>query len=438
MRPKPDARRPARRPVVAALALAAASCGGGGGGGGGGSGGEIPADCVRSQSGLICGDGGGTPATQRIGTPTAATLGRERATLQTGEFLAGRTGQHPLLTINADAAYSRGWTGTGSLALVMDSGIEATHTEFEGQIEAAMDFTDDSGAAADTSSRGHGTAVASVLAGRRHYDRPGTCGSSGSGLPFCFMHGVAFDAKLLVAKVTASRTGNPGIDIATELTAELMRWESALSWGEAQGATVANLSRGLPLSNLRTSDVTDRGDGIYTIAEGSPWSRFGFGAAALNARQWQRALGADSEMVLVVAAGGGLLRGERGRPYPNFPGVMATEVDDDGNLRLGGRMLVVGSWDFRGRLTSSSNGAGHLCRNWDADANTCNDHTASGISSSSPLPRRSLAERTGTAAPTQAPSPQSSLTDTSVVQAPALRRRRWPAPSPSCARCGPI
>ena len=349
MRPKRNAMHPARRPVVAALALAAASCGGGGGG------------------------GGGTPAAERIGTPTAATLGQERATLRTGEFLSGRPNEHPLLTIKADAAYSRGWTGAGSLALVMDSGIDATHLEFGGQIEAAMDFTDDSGAAADTSSRGHGTGVASVLAGRRHYDRPGTCGSSGSGLPLCRMHGVAFDAKLLVAKVTASRTGNPGVDTATELTAELRRWNRALSWGEAQGATVANLSRGLPLSNLPTSDVTDRGDGIYTIAEGSPWSRFGFGAAALNAREWQRALGADSEMVLVVAAGGGLFRGEGGRPYPNFPGVMATEVDDDGNLRLGGRMLVVGSWDFRGRLTSSSNGAGHLCRNWDADANTCND-----------------------------------------------------------------
>ena len=377
MRPKRNAMHPARRPVVAALALAAASCGGGGGGGGGGSGGEIPADCVRSQSGLICGSGGGTPAANQIGTPTAATLGRDRAALRTGEFLTGRTGrpndEHPLLTINADAAYSRGWTGAGSLALVMDSGIDAAHREFEGQIEAAMDFTDDSGAAADTSSRGHGTGVASVLAARRHYDRPGTCGPTGSGLPLCDMHGVAFDAKLLVAKVTASRTGNPGVDIATELTAELRRWNRALSWGEAQGATVANLSRGLPLSNLPTSDVTGRGDGIYTIAEGSPWSRFGFGAAALNAREWQRALGADSEMVLVVAAGGGLLRGEGGRPYPNFPGVMATEVDDDGNLRLSGRMLVVGSWDFRGRLTSSSNGAGHLCRNWDADANTCND-----------------------------------------------------------------
>ncbi|MDD9864440.1 MAG: S8 family serine peptidase [Gammaproteobacteria bacterium] len=349
MRPKRNAMHPARRPVVAALALAAASCGGGGGG----SAGEIP-------------------ATERIGTPTAATLGRERATLQTGEFLGSSSlerDRSALLAIKADAAYSRGWTGAGSLALVMDSGIDAAHPEFQGQIEAAMDLTDDSGAANDPD--GHGTGVASVLAGRRHYDRPGTCGSSGSGLPFCFMHGVAFDAKLLVAKVTASRT--PRIDIATELTAELRRWNRALSWGEAQGATVANLSRGLPLSNLPTSDVTDRGDGIYTIAEGSPWSRFGFGAAALNAREWQRALGADSEMVLVVAAGGARFRGQQGRPYPNFPGVMATETDDDGNLRLGGRMLVVGSWDFRGMLTSTSNGAGHLCRNWDADANTCND-----------------------------------------------------------------
>jgi hypothetical protein len=70
--------------------------------------------------------------------------------------------------------------------------------------------------------------------------------------------------------------------------------------------------------------------------------------------------------VLVAAAGNQAL------PYAAFPGMYATRTDANGNLVLGGRMLIVGATDSTGsNIASFSNRAGHLCQN--ASGTACLD-----------------------------------------------------------------
>ncbi len=64
--------------------------------------------------------------------------------------------------VGAPAAWAAGWTGAGVGVGVLDSGIDATHPDLAPQIAAAADFT----GAGDTADRsGHGTHVASIIAG---------------------------------------------------------------------------------------------------------------------------------------------------------------------------------------------------------------------------------------------------------------------------------
>ncbi len=64
--------------------------------------------------------------------------------------------------VGAPAAWAAGWTGAGVGVGVLDSGIDATHPDLAPQIAAAVDFT----GAGDTADRsGHGTHVASIIAG---------------------------------------------------------------------------------------------------------------------------------------------------------------------------------------------------------------------------------------------------------------------------------
>jgi subtilisin family serine protease len=64
--------------------------------------------------------------------------------------------------IGAPTAWAKGYTGKGVKVAVLDSGIDTTHPDLKTQVIAAKNFT----SAADTSDRfGHGTHVASIIAG---------------------------------------------------------------------------------------------------------------------------------------------------------------------------------------------------------------------------------------------------------------------------------
>jgi subtilisin family serine protease len=62
-----------------------------------------------------------------------------------------------------DSAYSYTQTGAGVEAFVLDTGLNATHTEFEGRVGEGYDFIDDDADPAD--GHGHGTHVAGTIGG---------------------------------------------------------------------------------------------------------------------------------------------------------------------------------------------------------------------------------------------------------------------------------
>ena len=62
------------------------------------------------------------------------------------------------------------------------------------------------------------------------------------------------------------------------------------------------------------------------------------------------------ESVLVVSAG------NQGLKYVNSPATWATAEDSNGNLLMGGKMLIAGGWDSaRKDVHRASNKAGHIC-----------------------------------------------------------------------------
>jgi subtilisin family serine protease len=128
------------------------------------------------------------------------------------------TALDPNLTqIGAPAAWDRGLTGRGVRVAVVDSGIDATHPDLRGKVVAAANFSD-SGTTTDRF--GHGTHVASIVAGT---------GARAAGQ----RRGVAFGARLLNAKVL----DDFGFGSESGVIA-------GMEWAAGQRARVANLSLG--------------------------------------------------------------------------------------------------------------------------------------------------------------------------------------------------
>ncbi|HTE56389.1 MAG TPA: S8 family serine peptidase [Kofleriaceae bacterium] len=122
--------------------------------------------------------------------------------------------------IGAPAAWDAGYTGAGVVIAVLDTGIEATHPDFEGRIDQEIDFLD-GGADGAPDDVGHGTHVASILAGS---------GAAEGGL----YRGIAPDAHLLVGKV-CELDGCPESAIL-----------AGMEWAASSGAAIVNLSLGGP------------------------------------------------------------------------------------------------------------------------------------------------------------------------------------------------
>lgn len=111
---------------------------------------------------------------QTAGDPT------DRRTYRTTEF----RDSWGVNMIGADLAYARGVDGSGVLVGVIDSGVATDHPELEGQVAGGYDYVTRSPVVVD--SNGHGTAVASIIAGKR----------DGIGI-----HGVAPGARIVSASV---------------------------------------------------------------------------------------------------------------------------------------------------------------------------------------------------------------------------------------------
>ena len=234
-----------------------------------------------------CGGGSSGGASGAFGL--GLSLRQSPASFETIEYF--RSGV--LDQVNASSGYATGGTGAGMTVAVIDTGIDADHPELQAAV--APDSTDLFGRGALQDGGTHGTAVSGLIAARRN----------GSG-----MHGMAFDAELLVV-----RADEPGTCPAA-CTFDQNDLATATDYAVAKGADILNYSLG-----------------------NAPGLAPNFEAALADA--------AAAGRVLVFAAG------NTGSANPTYPGAFAGSSD------ARGRAIVVGSVDGSNEISDFSSRAGN-------------------------------------------------------------------------------
>ncbi|MDG4829688.1 S8 family serine peptidase [Solwaraspora sp. WMMD1047] len=139
--------------------------------------------------------------------------------------------------VGAPAAWAAGLDGTGVTVAVLDSGIDADHPDLAGRVAGRRNFTE--GAEDDRDRTGHGTHVASTVAGT---------GAGGS-------PGVAPGAELLDGKVCVDGGCAESWILA------------GMQWAAEQGAAVVNLSLGGP--DTPEADPVEQAVQSLTAAHGT-------------------------------------------------------------------------------------------------------------------------------------------------------------------------
>lgn len=270
-----------------------------------------------------------------LGTVTEGAI-KDANLYRTEEFfgLKDYVNDNVLSTIKADAAWSRGWTGKGSIVVIADSGTNINHTDLDGNIGLTKNFMNNTTDVSD--SNGHGTHVAGITGAELN----------GEG-----MIGVAPDVKLMIAKVTDNTAYS------------FDRARKAAIWGKDNGAIAINVSAEVRLDNGFKTSLTLDSTGKW---HSSHWyyGVNGYNGAKNEASNWKNALGTD--MIMVKAAG------NQGTDYSAGMNQMATATDSNGNLILDGQMLIVGSWDIANdKISGFSNKAGTVCTTYEQGA--CKD-----------------------------------------------------------------
>jgi len=235
-----------------------------------------------------------------------------------------------VLVTYANHAYARGWTGKGSTALIMDTGIDQDHPEFTGKVKYLWDagyttpYEDENG---------HGSHVAGIVSANK----------DGVGI-----HGIAYNTNLAIAKIGEAN----GISLSGA--------KQALNWAKQyDDIVVANLSANTNYSASYKDAMTDQGNGVFTnshaIYGGSNYYNLE------NPTTWKDVI--PDELVLVVSAGNTDLG------YVQNPATFASAVGSNNNLELNGRMLIAGNWNTS---TQTIDGAksGHVCKDYTTQ---CND-----------------------------------------------------------------
>jgi subtilisin family serine protease len=150
--------------------------------------------------------------------------------------------------IGAPEAWRAGYTGKGVKVAVLDTGIDATHPDLAGKVEASQSFITGE-AVAD--GHGHGTHVADTIVGS---------GAASDGK----YKGVAPDATLLVGKVLNNAGSGPASSII-----------AGMEWAAAQGADVISMSLGGcctdgtdPMSQA-VNDLSAQYDTLFVVAAGN-------------------------------------------------------------------------------------------------------------------------------------------------------------------------
>ena len=317
------------RLMICALSLTGlAACGGGGGGGLAASTTPLQLDNIVDASAGSGTDAnaGGQPG--QMGTPTG-NVNPDPAFYLDAELMAGGT-PAPLDITRFNHAYARGWTGKNSLVVVADTGIDTDHPDLQANIAGNRDYTGSS----QEDENGHGTHVAGIVAAIR----------DGQGV-----HGAAFDAKMLIAKVARQRSYDFGLARA------------ATSWGRDEGAVATNVSAAYLTNRYLDSLLISRGDGSYFL-DHPVYGQEGFYSVTRTAADWHAALGPSQVLVKVA--------GNDGTAYSAGLNQLATATGTYGKLLLNGQFIVVGNWDA-GAGQIRGNRAGHVCTTWTGDS--CHD-----------------------------------------------------------------
>ena len=293
---------------------------------------DSPGQVVSTETFNNVTDTAYTENDENLGTRTVG-YNTDKTTYETDEYTengmgwAGGSGKQ----VNASSAYSKGWTGKGSIVAVADTGYDTDHTEFDGQVLDTKDYYGNG----IQDNHGHGSHVLGTILAKK----------DGTG-----MHGMAYDAKAVVIKIGDQRSVS--LDDAA----------SGLSWAADQGAIVGNLSANRNYDSWFRGNVQSLTDGTYQAPiqyngnnEKVVDYSDGMYVGQMTSDIWKDAT--DKGLVLVNSAG------NQGLEYSAMPGWFATETDADGNLLLGGKVLIVGSYNFNANnLDSWTNKAGHLCR----------------------------------------------------------------------------
>ncbi|RQX01299.1 S8 family serine peptidase, partial [Micromonospora inaquosa] len=186
-------------------------------------------------------------AGQRVSAGSPARLGAGVARI----WLDGKvrpTLEHSVPQIGAPTAWAAGRDGAGVKVAVLDTGVDATHPDLVGRIAEAQDFSG-SGSARD--GHGHGTHVASTIAGS---------GAASDGK----RKGVAPGARLLVGKVL----DDAGSGYSSSIIA-------GMEWAAHSGAKVVSMSLGGdptdgtdPMSQA-VNDLTAETGALFVVAAGN-------------------------------------------------------------------------------------------------------------------------------------------------------------------------
>ncbi|HEX9824688.1 MAG TPA: S8 family serine peptidase [Actinomycetota bacterium] len=150
--------------------------------------------------------------------------------------------------IRADVAHARGIDGTGVRVAVLDTGIDTTHPDLQGKVSESRNFTT---SASTSDGFGHGTHVASIIAGS---------GAASNGA----YRGVAPGATILNGKVL----GDNGSGLASWVI-------GGMEWAVDSGADVVNMSLGGgatdgtdPMS-VAVNTLTAESGALFVIAAGN-------------------------------------------------------------------------------------------------------------------------------------------------------------------------
>ena len=267
--------------------------------------------------------------------------------------------------INADKAYARGWTGKGAILGVIDSYQEITHESLNGKYQWYNNYVRYSDGKKDANGNemgtvlnggkniSHGTHVAGIIAGKKNDN---------------LFHGVAFDSNLVGANIDYHGRGSAHMSYAWHALKDIAKLKSSRQQGgEEMNIVAINMSFNKASAYHHYGDITKLSDGTYSAPKITSIMQNSGGGA----QYWR--VGTDNDIVLVNSAGNGLyINGSMNYDFALDPGIWATETDNNDNLVLGGKMIIVGNWGGtkeNGQVVSSK--AGHVCLN--IVNNSCED-----------------------------------------------------------------